>query len=97
MDKANDVTYVLRYDLEARYDPARSFRGKAYILQTYDKKTLYSYDKAVATAIDGIIEVYEISSATTLRHVKEFIRQQGGKASTRQQIINDYMNVKTEL
>ena len=66
------------YELFPAYDSARSFYGKAVVR---DYGVLESYGTPVARRVlDGStwrVELYPswAYSATTLRHVKEFIRQ----------------------
>lgn len=87
-----------RYDLEARYDSRASFYGKAHVEDYGFKQVLVSYSTEVATitmapeerAGDDIAEVTGTYSATTLRHIKEFLRQNGFTADTGKQIMADY-------
>ena len=75
------------------YDSAQSFYGKAKVIEIENDVFLMSYDTIVAfynreTKIAEVIDTY---SATTLRHIKEFLRQNGFKAETKKQIERDYM------
>ena len=75
------------------YDSAQSFYGKARVVEIEDDVFLISYDTIVAffnrnVRTVGVIDTY---SATTLRHIKEFLRQNGFKAETKKQIENDYI------
>ena len=75
------------------YDSAQSFYGKAKVIEIENDVFLVSYDTIVAfynreTKIAKVIDTY---SATTLRHIKEFLRQSGFKAETKKQIERDYM------
>lgn len=78
------------YELQALYDSHQSFYGKAFVerwgTENGTKYVLKSYGTEVATmtpvsAPDADTEAYEIRigmqylSATTLRHVKEFLAQ----------------------
>lgn len=68
--------------LEPRYDSRQSFYGKAYYTEPArdGSITLYSYDTPVVRiCADGEVELLPAwdYSATTLRHVREFLRQQG--------------------
>lgn len=88
------------YELNARYDARKSFYGKAKVVETQDSKELYSYDTLVAKVttknhgyiIPAYAEVYGIYSDTTLRHIKEFLKQEGFKAESKSQIERDYIN-----
>lgn len=84
-------------ELEPIFDSRKSFYGKAKVEITDTAVTLYSYAVKVAE-IDR--ETWELKlfpqwkhSATTLRHVKEFLRQNGIKAETKTQIARDYEEV----
>jgi hypothetical protein len=66
------------YELSAQYDARDSFYGKAHVLETPKGKYLQSYNTKVAfIPKDGNPVVYGTYSNTTLRHIKEFLRQNG--------------------
>lgn len=82
--------YIGMSELQPLYDGHKSFYGKAVVeLWTYEKGIFYvlrSYGTTVATvtptsACGAVPETYEVKvamgllSATTLRHVKEFLAQ----------------------
>lgn len=75
------------------YDSAQSFYGKAKVIEIENDVFLISYDTIVAfyNRETKIAEVVDTYSATTLRHIKEFLRQNGFKAETKKQIECDYM------
>ena len=80
------------YGLEPRYDARKSFYGKAQV-DTGDKgdeNKLYSYGTLVAEIKDGKPVVYGTYSQTTLRHIKEWLKQLGFKAENSKQILADY-------
>ncbi len=77
-------------DLEPEFDHARSFYGKAYEVKRDGKHYLVSYQTKVAEIIDGKPVVYGTYSQTTLRHIKEWLKQLGFKAETKAQIMKDY-------
>lgn len=65
-------------DLDARYDSRISFYGKAYIEEKRGEKVLFSYHTKVARKKADKVTLgqsYDYSS-TTLRHVKEFLKQE---------------------
>ena len=67
------------YELSARYDSRQSFYGKAQVAIEDGGKVLYSYNTKVAKITeDGIVILYSQwdCSGTTLRHVKEFLKQE---------------------
>lgn len=73
------------FDLKSEYDSAKSFGGKAKIIEFKNRNLtdlqLYSYNTFVAriTTIYGIKTYYYFGkySSTTTRHQKEFFRQNG--------------------
>lgn len=81
--------YLGQFELQALYDARQSFYGKAFV-ERWDTEhgtqyVLRSYGTVVAkvtpTYADGEAETYDVEigmqylSATTLRHVKEFLAQ----------------------
>lgn len=85
------------YDLSPQYDSRNSFYGKAKVDTGADNKgnKLYSYNTLVAELKDGKPVVYGTYSATTLRHIKDWLKQNGFKADNAKQIMADY-GVKDE-
>lgn len=88
------------------YDARKSFYGKARVtvdgfdgfggwIKAPGEKYLYSYNTVVCY-IDAENTVHLLPawnySATTLRHVKEFLKQNGRKAENAAQIRKDYFN-----
>lgn len=89
------------------HDTRKSFYGKALFtvdtvlwgksteLTAPGEKHLYSYDNHVCY-IDNAGKVHLLPlwnySATTLRHVKEFLKQNGFKADNSKQLKKDYFN-----
>lgn len=84
------MDYQGTFELQPLYDSHQSFYGKAFVERWTDRNVmryeLMSYGATVATvtpvsAPDADTEVYEVRigmrymSATTLRHVKEFLAQ----------------------
>lgn len=83
------------YSLNCVYDSRNSFYGKANVsIDNEGTKDLYSYDTKVATItnINGVktLEVYNMQSPTTLRHVKEFMQQNGYDKLTKSEIEDKY-------
>ena len=84
-----------RYELSTQYDSRASFYGKARVEVQGDTKTLVSYITEVATIKDLGNGEYDVTvkgtySNTTLRHIKEFLKQNGFKAENSKQIMADY-------
>lgn len=73
------------------YDNAKSFGYKAIIETIKNGSVLYSYNTEVARIENNRPIIYDMFSNTTLRHIKEYLKQNGFKAETKKQIIADYM------
>lgn len=80
------MSYQGMFELQPVYDGHQSFYGKAFVERYGTRLVLKSYGTEVATVErvgepDANTEVYEVRiamrylSATTLRHVKEFLAQ----------------------
>lgn len=80
------------YDLDTQYDSRKSFYSKAKVDtgDNGDKNKLYSYNTLVAEIVDGKPVVHGTYSATTLRHIKEWLKQLGYRADSAKQIMQDY-------
>ena len=85
-----DISFM---ELCPYYDSAKSFYGKAKVIEIENDVFLISYDTIVAffNRNAKVAQVYGTYSATTLRHIKEFLKQSGFKAESKKQIENDYM------
>lgn len=79
-----------RYELSTQYDSRASFYGKARVEDYGFKKVLVSYTTDVARIENGKAFVSGTYSNTTLRHIKEFLLQNGFKAENSKQIMADY-------
>ena len=87
------MTYL--YDLEPRHDSRKSFYGKAKVYKD-DKGhlLLMSYSTIVAEITDGIatedgrstVKVNGWYSATTARHINEFLYQHGFKTMSKKEM-----------
>lgn len=80
------------FELQPQLDNAQSFYKKAYTLHNNDGSIqLKSYDTIVATFKAGNVTVNNTYSATTLRHIKEFIYQTIGVSGlSKKDIEKDY-------
>lgn len=76
--------------LDTIYDTRASFYGKARVEKTENELRLISYSTHVATIKDGRAYVKGTYSPTTLRHIKEFLKQHHLRADTAKQILKDY-------
>lgn len=81
-----------QYELTPQYDSRASFYGKARVrINKHGDQILTSYETDVAVISDRTAKVdTRYQSATTLRHIKEFLKQHGFKAESQQQILKDY-------
>ena len=76
--------------LKIQFDPRKSFYGKARVKADNEGLTLQSYQTDVAKIVGGKAIVKGLYSATTTRHIKEFLKQHGIKADSSKQIMKDY-------
>lgn len=82
---------MIEYELKPIYSREKSFYRKAIVEIEGDKKTLYSYNTKVAVIENGNAIVFDTYSPTTLRHIKEFLKQNCFEAESKKQIEKDYM------
>jgi hypothetical protein len=83
--------------LSPQYDSRKSFYNKAHVVDDNDgNSTLYSYNTPVCRITDGKVELLPKwdYSATTLRHVKDFLQQNGFEAGSKAQIAKKYSVVE---
>jgi hypothetical protein len=87
--KRKPVQSMARGYLQPQYDSRASFYNKA----EFDDDKLYSYGTLVAEIVDGKPVLYPDwdYSQTTIRHVREFLRQHGFTADSKAQIAKDYL------
>ena len=80
------------YELNTLFDYRKSFYGKAVVER--DPKTgdltLKSYGTKVAVIKAGKLEVFGTYSVTTLRHIKEFMWQNGYPPLSKKEIVETY-------
>lgn len=81
------------YDMRPQYDSRKSFYNKARVDIEGDVKTLYSYNTPVAKIVGDKVELLDKWdwSQTTLRHVKEFLKQNGFEATSLSQMKKAYL------
>ena len=81
------------FELAPKFDSRKSFYGKAKIRLDGDRQVLLSYDTPVAfiepDRLPVMLDDWD-SSQTTLRHVKEFLKQNDFTADTLEQMRGDY-------
>ena len=83
-------------ELSCNFDGRKSFYGKAKIEKLEDVLVLYSYDiKICRISPNREVLLFNTSkySATTLRHLKEFLLQNKFKAGSKKQILKDYKEI----
>lgn len=82
------MTTTHTYDLLPLFDSRQSFYAKARVVRHLDsgKLELFSYNTLVAQIDGDEAKVFGTHSATTLRHIKDFLKQDGFKAETKKQI-----------
>ena len=92
-EKMYPNTHIAIMELCPYYDGRQSFYGKAKVIEIENDVFLLSYDTIVAfyNREAKIPRVYDTYSATTLRHIKEFLKQSGFLAESKKQIERDYM------
>lgn len=82
------------FELVPVHDSRQSFYGKARVIDTDDAMILESYNTPVVKFERGTRKITLLphwdESQTTLRHVKEFLKQHGYEADTLNQIRKDY-------
>jgi len=83
---------VIETELRAVHDSRESFYGKARVIVENGALTLRSYETDVAFIDESgkKATVKGTYSATTLRHIKEFLIQNGFEAKNAKQIMADY-------
>ena len=81
------------FELTPKFDSRKSFYGKAKISFEGDRRLLLSYGTPVAfiepDRTPVMLDGWD-STQTTLRHVKEFLKQNDLKAESLEQMRRDY-------
>ena len=77
-------------ELTPIFSNQKNFYKKAFIEINGKNKKLYSYNILVAEIRNKKAIVYNLQSNSTLRHVKDFLKQFDFLATTKKQIIKDY-------
>ena len=80
------------YDLTPVYDARKSFYGKAKVIEMESGEIiLQSYDTFVASIKEGKVIINGFYSNTTLRHIKEFLKQNGFEVGSKKELEKMYM------
>lgn len=80
-----------KYELQAIYDSCKSFykRANVYEMQNGDKY-LVSYSTVVAKIVNVKAEIFGTYSVTTLRHIRDFLRQNGFENGSKKELLEMY-------
>ena len=83
------------YELSPVFDSRKSFYGKARVKVNDDTLQLVSYSTVVAIVTylsDGakLAHITGVYSRTTVRHIREFLRQHGFKPGTEAELISEF-------
>lgn len=71
--------------LMPQFSSQKSFYNKARVRMNDNEIDLISYNTLVAKIKKGKLEIYNLQSQTTIRHINEFIQQNGfGKMSKKE-------------
>ena len=79
--------------LQPTNENVNSYYDKAHYTKDGTNLKLYSYNTLVCEIKNNNTIVFGTHSQTTLRHIKEFLKQNGIKADTKKQIEDDYLKV----
>ena len=79
-------------ELNPVIDSRKGFYKKAYTVTENGTITLFSYDTEVAEIRDGKAKIFDTYSATTLRHIKDFLYQNGFKIGTKKELMEWHEN-----
>lgn len=80
----------MKYELLAVYDSRQSFYHEAIVECDNGVETLYSYNTKVAYIDKSGAHVIGTYSLTTLRHIREFLRQHNYKVGSGKEIMEMY-------
>ena len=72
-------------------DTRKSFNNKATVTEEGGRITLTSYTTDVAYIEDGVVHINGLYSATTMRHIKEFLYQNGFGVHSKSELIKNFM------
>ena len=83
-------------NLQTQFDSRDSFGGNAQIISTPKGSKLKSYSTIVAEIKNGKPIVYGKYSQTTMRHIKEYLKQNNFDVESTKQVLKDYAPSKEE-
>jgi len=97
LDESCKVDEAPKYDLDTQHDSRKSFYGKAKVdVKDNGTQVLYSYGTPVCRIENGKVTLLNkgylgwASSQTTLRHVKEFLKQNGFEVASLRELAKMY-------
>lgn len=79
-------------ELQPIFDTRKSFYKKAHVITENDTITLISYSTKVAEIKDGKAKIFGTYSRTTVRHINDFLYQNGFKVGTKKELMEWYGN-----
>ena len=77
-------------ELQPIYCRQKSFYGKAKIIRVKDTIKLKSYNTIIAEIKNGKLHINGFYSATSTKHLKEFLKQNGFKIETKKELEKMY-------
>ena len=77
-------------NLKPIYNNSKSFYGKAKVELDGNRIILYSYGSYVAYIENYDAHITGYYTQTTMRHIKEFLLQNGFEAVSKKQMMEDY-------
>jgi len=87
---------MMMTELNPVYDSRKSFYKKAHVIHDGANMKLQSYNTIVAEIKDGEAVIYGFYSATTIRHIKDFLYQNGFEIGTKAELEKMYVREKKE-
>lgn len=86
------------YELNPQYENVKSYYRKAFVIKETDGSiSLQSYNTIVCTIAVGKIYIKDTYSKTTLRHIKEFLRQHAAEIGEEYRTLVEKKFQKQEL
>lgn len=82
----------MKTELKPVLDSRKSFYKKANVITENDTITLISYSTKVAEIKDGKAKIFGTYSRTTVRHINDFLYQNGFKVGNKKELMEMYYN-----
>lgn len=87
-ENSNDV---ILEELKPLFDSCKSYYKKAHVITQGEQKRLRSYDTIVCTIVGQQATITGTYSKTTVRHINEFLAQNGLKRGTKKELEKMYL------